>query len=84
MDKKNYAFGKGNFIALLIGLVIILIGFVLMSGGSSTSEKYDPSIFDARHIVVAPLVTLIGFVSIIYAIIRKPRYSAEDQEEQEA
>lgn len=84
MDKKNYAFGKGNFIALLIGLVIILIGFVLMSGGNSTSEKYDPSIFDARHIVVAPLVTLIGFVSIIYAIIRKPRYSAEDQEEQEA
>lgn len=73
MDKKNFAFGKGNFIALGIGFVIIIIGFVLMSGGSSTAEQYNPDIFDARHIKVAPIVTLIGFVSIIYAIIRKPK-----------
>lgn len=73
MDKKSLAFGKGNFIALAIGIVIILIGFALMAGGSSTVETYDPSIFDARHIKVAPVVTFIGFVSIIYAIIRKPK-----------
>lgn len=73
MDKKNFAFGKENFIALGIGFVIIIIGFILMSGGSSTAEQYNPDIFDARHIKVAPIVTLIGFVSIIYAIIRKPK-----------
>jgi len=73
MDKKNYAFDKGNFIALAVGIVIILIGFILLSGGESTAEKYDPSIFDTRHIVVAPIVTFIGFVSIIYAIVRKPK-----------
>lgn len=72
-DKQNLAFGKSNFIALAVGIVIILIGFFLMSGGESTREAYDPSIFDARHIKVAPVVTFIGFVSIIYAIAHKPK-----------
>lgn len=70
-NNKNLAFGKGNFIALAVSIVIILIGFVLMSGGESTTEKYDPSIFDTRRIVVAPIVTFIGFVSVIYAIMKK-------------
>lgn len=73
MDKNNLAFGKGNFIALGVGVVIILIGFILMSGGESTATHYDPSIFDARHTKVAPIVTFIGFVSVIYAIIRRPK-----------
>lgn len=72
-DKKNLAFGKGNFIALAAGLAVVLIGLILMSGGESTAEAYDPSIFDARHIKVAPVVTFIGFVSIIGAIIWKPK-----------
>lgn len=73
MDKRNFAFDKGNFIALGVGLLIILIGFVLMSGGETTTTAYDPSIFDAMHIKVAPIVTFVGFVSIIYAIVRKPK-----------
>ncbi len=71
-DKQNLAFGKKNFIALGIGIIVIVIGLFLMSGGESTREAYDPSIFDAQHIKVAPIVTFIGFVSIIYAIVRKP------------
>lgn len=73
MDNKKLAFGKGNFIALGIGTAIVLIGFILMSGGESTASRYDSSIFDTRHIVIAPFVTFVGFVSIIYAIFRKPR-----------
>lgn len=73
MDNKNLAFGKGNFIALGISILIIIVGFILMSGGESTSEKYDPSIFDTRHIVIAPIVTFIGFISVIFAIMRKPK-----------
>lgn len=73
MDNKNLAFGKGNFIALGVSILIIIVGFILMSGGESTAEKYDPSIFDTRHIVIAPIVTFIGFVSIIFAIMRKPK-----------
>ncbi|MBR5655890.1 MAG: DUF3098 domain-containing protein [Prevotella sp.] len=73
MDKKNFAFGKTNFILLAVGMVVVIIGFLLMSGGGSNETTYDPSIFDARHIKVAPIVCFIGFVSMIYAIIRKPK-----------
>lgn len=73
MDKKNFAFDKVNFLLLAIGMVVIIIGFVLMSGGESTREAYDPSIFSAMRTKVAPVVCLLGFVSMIYAIIRKPK-----------
>lgn len=73
MDKKILAFDKINFILLAVGMVIVLIGFVLMAGGESTDTQYDPEIFSTLHIKVAPVVCFIGFVSIIYAIIRKPK-----------
>lgn len=73
MDKRNLAFGKVNFIMLAIGLAIVIIGFILLSGGSSTETAFDPGIFSARHIKVAPVVTFIGFISIIGAIIYKPK-----------
>ena len=73
MDKRNLAFGKVNFIMLAIGLAIVIIGFILLSGGSSTENAFDPSIFSARHIKGAPVVTFIGFISIIGAIIYKPK-----------
>ena len=71
MDKKNLAFDKGNFIALGISVVIILVGLILMSGDGSTTSSYNPDIFSVRRIKIAPVVTFIGFVSIIYAVMRK-------------
>ena len=73
MDKKNFAFDKVNFILLAIGMIVVIIGFVLMSGGSTTNEAYNPDIFSVRRIKVAPVICFLGFVSIIYAIIRKPK-----------
>jgi len=73
MDKRNFAFDKVNFILLAIGMIVVIIGFVLMSGGGSTEEAYDPDIFSPMRIKVAPVVCLLGFVSMIYAIIRKPK-----------
>lgn len=74
MDKKQFAFGKENFIILGIALVIIVIGFALMTGAKTTIETgFDPRIFDARRIVVAPLITLAGFFMVVWAIIKKPK-----------
>ena len=73
MDKKDYAFGRLNFILLAIGMVIVIIGFILMAGGGSTDQAYNPEIFSARRIKVAPLVCLFGFVSMIYAIVHKSK-----------
>lgn len=73
MDKKNFAFDRINYILLAIGMAIVVIGFVLMSGPGSTETNYDPDIFSARRIKLAPAVCLLGFVSMIYAVIRKPK-----------
>ena len=73
MDKRNLAFDKVNFIMLAIGMAIVILGFILISGGSSDENTFDADIFSTRHIVVGPTVTLVGFLSIIYVVIRKPK-----------
>lgn len=73
MDKRNYAFDKTNFILLGIGFAIVIIGFILMSGPGSTEQTFNPDIFSVRRIKVAPVVCLVGFLSMIYAIIKKPK-----------
>ena len=73
MDKKNLAFDKMNYILLAVGMAVVVFGFILMSGGSSDETAYNPDIFSVRRIKVAPVVCLIGFVSMIYAVIRKPK-----------
>jgi hypothetical protein len=73
MDKRNFAFDKVNFMLLAIGVVVVIIGFLLMSGSGSTETAYNPEIFSVRRIKVAPVVCFLGFVSIIFAIIRKPK-----------
>ena len=77
MDKKNFAFGRMNFILLAAGMLIVIIGFLLMAGGGSTDEAYDPEIFNAQRTKVAPLVCLFGFVSMIYAVVHKPKDKEE-------
>ena len=75
MDKKNLAFGKMNFILLAISMAIVILGFVLMSGAGSTDTTYNPDIFSPMRIKVAPAICFVGFVSMIYAIIHKPKDS---------
>ena len=73
MDKKNLSYDKMNYILLAVGMAVVVLGFILMSGGSSDETAYNPDIFSVRRIKVAPVVCLIGFVSMIYAVIRKPK-----------
>ena len=73
MDKKDFAFGRMNFILLAISMIIVITGFILMAGDGSTQEAYNPDIFSAQRIKVAPVVCLIGFVSMIYAVVHKSK-----------
>lgn len=78
MDRRNFAFDRMNFILLAVGMVIVIIGFILMSGGGTADGSFNPEIFNARRIKVAPAVCFIGFASIIYAIVRKPKDNGTD------
>ena len=78
MDKRNYAFDKTNFILLAVGMLVVILGFILMSGAGSDESVFDNDIFSVSRIKVAPVVCFIGFISIIYAIIRKPADKGEE------
>ena len=58
MNKQKFAFNKTNFILLAVGMLIVIIGFALMAGPSSTESMFEPDIFSARRIKVAPAVCL--------------------------
>lgn len=73
MDKSKFAFGKSNYILLIIGVVIILLGFLLMLGPGSTELTFEPDIFSFRRIKLAPAVCFFGFIFIIYAIMHKQK-----------
>jgi hypothetical protein len=74
MDKKQFAFGKDNFIWLAVSVIIIIIGFLLVAGGKTTEATgFDPSIFNFRRLVIAPVVIMSGFGLVIYAILKKTK-----------
>ena len=73
MDKKDFAFDKVNFILLAVSIIIVIIGFLLMTGPNSTDTVFEPDIFSVRRTKVAPVVCLFGFLAMIYAVVRKPK-----------
>ena len=72
-DKQKFAFDKTNFILLAVGMVVVILGFLLMTGPSATESAFEPDIFSVRRIKVAPVVCFLGFIFMIYAVLRKPK-----------
>lgn len=64
---------RNNYIMMAVAGLLIVVGFLLMSGGSSTEESFNPDIFSTRRIVVGPIVSFLGYVFMAVAIIVKPR-----------
>ncbi|MDE6452825.1 MAG: DUF3098 domain-containing protein [Muribaculaceae bacterium] len=64
---------RNNFIAMAVAGALIVLGFVLMLGGSTTETEFNPDIFSTRRIVIGPALAFIGFVAMAVAIVLKPR-----------
>ena len=70
MSQKNFALSKINLIIIAVAIMIIIVGFLLMAGpGSSVENGFNPDIFSARRIKLAPVVCLVGFVLMIVGIL---------------
>lgn len=82
MDTSNLAFGKRNYIWVIIGVVLIVAGFLLMTGPGSTESTFEPDIFSVRRIKVAPVVCFIGFIMMIYAVMVKPQKGNNEMKEE--
>jgi hypothetical protein len=73
-QKSEFLFDKINYKILLIGIAVIAIGFILMSGGGSDDPKvFNDAVFNFRRIRLAPTVVLIGFGITIYSIFKTPK-----------
>ncbi len=72
-SKSEFIFGKKKYKFMLIGLGVILLGFILMAGGGSDDPNvWNPDVFSWRRIRLAPTLVLIGFGIQVYAILLDP------------
>ncbi|MDG2193702.1 MAG: DUF3098 domain-containing protein [Polaribacter sp.] len=73
-SKPEFLFGKKNYRFMLIGLVVIAVGFILMAGGGSENPNvFNEDIYNWRRIRLAPTLVLIGLGIEIYAILTTPK-----------
>lgn len=73
-------FSKQNYMILVAGLALVVLGYLLMiGGGSDDPNKFNPAIFDTQRITIAPIVCLIGFITVMVAIMWRPKAVAGSQ-----
>lgn len=71
---NTLAFSKENYYIILAGVGLLILGYLLMIGGGSDDPNvFNPEIFSARRVTVAPLTLLLGFVVVLYGIMKTPK-----------
>ena len=71
-EKEQETVLRKNYIILIIGAILIIAGYILMSGEGSTLAAYHPDIFSETRIRIAPLVCLLGYLLNIFGILYRP------------
>ena len=70
----NFTFGKKNYQLLIAGVIVMAIGFILMSGGGSEDPNvFSDAIFNTRRLTIAPILIASGFIVEVFAIIYKAK-----------
>lgn len=72
-SEARFPLTKMNFILMAVAGAMIVIGFLLMLGGSTTETEFNPDIFSTRRIVVGPTVAFLGFLAMGVALIYKKK-----------
>ncbi|MFP5471098.1 MAG: DUF3098 domain-containing protein [Bacteroidia bacterium] len=75
MENKEFPLAKENYKLILIGLAVIVLGFILMAGGGSEDPNVflEEELFSFRRITLAPALVIGGYIFIVYAIMKKPK-----------
>ena len=77
-QRVSFPLTKTNFILMGIDGAIIVLGFLLMLGGSSTEEAFNPDIYSPRRIVVGPTIAFLGFIFMGFGIIYRSKKEREN------
>ena len=75
-SQSTFLFTRNNYLLMAAGVVVILLGFLLMSGGNDLTQ-FNEAIFSRRRIFWAPLIVILGFVIEIIAIFYSPRKKSD-------
>lgn len=76
--ESSFAFGKINYILLIAGVVILFFGYICLAGGGSDDPAvFNDSLFNARRLVVAPILIVGGLIVEIFAIMIRPKDNKE-------
>src|SRR4051812_16813666 len=71
-QNKELLFDKTNYIIMAVGAVLIILGFILMSGGNNDPKVFNEAeIYSFRRITLAPITVIAGFIVIVVAILKK-------------
>ena len=82
--KVSYPLGKINFILMGICLLLIIIGFWLMTGDANVGDKFNENLFESSRVTTGPIIAFLGFVLMAFAIIyRKKDNKHENNEDNE-
>ena len=66
----TFVFDKINYIIMLVGIVLLALGYILLSGGGSDDPNvFNPAMFNARRLYVAPILIILGLIAEIVAIM---------------
>ena len=78
--KVSYPLGKINFILMGICLLLIVIGFWLMTGSANTGDTFNKDLFESSRITTGPIIAFLGFVLMAFAIIFRKKDKDNDNE----
>ena len=83
-SKVSYPLTKINFILMGICLLLIIIGFWLMTGDANVGDKFNENIFESSRVTTGPIIAFLGFVLMAFAIIYRKKDKKTDNDEDNA
>jgi len=73
-ESFTFVFAKTNYIIMLVGILLLALGYILLSGGGSDDPNvFNPAMFNVRRLYVAPVLIILGLVTEIVAIMYKKK-----------
>jgi uncharacterized membrane protein len=78
--RMQFAFGRKNYMILLFGIFLIIIGYVLLAGGGTKDpNQFSYELFSTQRMVVAPIILMLGYITIGVSIMYKEKTPQAEQ-----